>query len=254
MRAIAVLPARMGASRFPGKPMKKIHGIPMIGHCYYRTKMCKLFETYVATCDEEIGNYITSIGGQAVMTSHKHNRATDRTAEALQKIEKESGDVDIILMVQGDEPLIQPDSLEKLLTHFEDDSVDVVNIMSRIRSYEQFTDHNNVKVVANKLNDALYFSREPIPSPWKGYEKIPKYMQLGVIAFRKKSLLWFNQMPETELEQIESVDMNRFLENGMKIRMVPTDAVTIGVDTPEELAVCEKLMINDGILDRYKKL
>lgn len=253
MRAVAIIPARMSASRFPGKPMKKILGIPMIGHCYYRTNMCSLVETYVATCDEEIASYINSIGGECIFTSSSHNRATDRTAEALQKIEDKTGKVDIVLMVQGDEPLVNPKSLEQLITYFQDESINVVNIMSKIDDDEQFSDYNNVKVVVNKFKDALYFSREPIPSRWKKNENIPKYMQLGIIGFRKESLLWFNERPETELEQVESVDMNRFLENGIKIRMVLDESSTIGVDTPEELTFCEKLMKKDKLFDRYKK-
>ncbi len=252
MKAIAVLPARMGASRFPGKPMEKILGIPMIGHCYYRSKMCDSFETYVATCDEVIADYIKSIGGNVVMTSDKHNRATDRTAEALLKIEEEKGRTDVIVMLQGDEPLIQPDILEELLKSFDEKSVDVANIMNKITTKEQFHDYNNVKVVVNNFNNAMYFSREPIPSPWKGFDNIPKYNQVGVIAFRRESLLWFNEKPEAELEQIESIDMNRFLENGFNIRMVPTDAFTIGVDTKEELAECEKIMINDKTFSKYE--
>ena len=123
--------------------------------------------------------------------------------------------------------------------------------MSRLRTYEQFIDKNNVKVVVNQNNDALYYSREPIPSPWRGLENVPMYMQTGIIAFRRDVLLRFNRMAETRLEQIESVDMNRVLETGGRIRMVLTEAITIGVDTPQELKDAEELMNADPTMAKY---
>lgn len=256
MNAIAILPARMGASRFPGKPMATLLGMPMIGHCYHRTRIAPgVTRTYVATCDEEIKTYVESIGGEAIMTSTAHTRATTRTAEAMEIIEKQSGaSADIVIMVQGDEPLIQPETIAETVRHFADPSVKIVNIMSRLRTLEQFTDRNNVKVVVDRNGDALYFSREAIPSPWKGIEGVPMYMQVGVIAFRRDTLLEFNRASETRLEQIESVDMNRVLETGGKIRMALTEAVTIGVDTPAELKQAEELMRNDPITRQYLSL
>lgn len=253
MKAIAILPARMGASRFPGKPLHKILNVPMIGHCYFRTCMVPgLEETYVATCDQEIADYIFSIGGKVVMTSPTHNRASDRTAEAMAKIEAETGGaVDVVIMVQGDEPLILPETIAETLSYFDNPKVEIVNIMSRLRTREQFEDRNNVKVVVSQRMDALYFSREPIPSPWKGIEHVPMYMQVGVIAFRRNELLRFNSMPETPLEKIESVDMNRVLETGGRIRMVLTEAITIGVDTPQEADEVARLMLNDPLFAKY---
>jgi 3-deoxy-manno-octulosonate cytidylyltransferase (CMP-KDO synthetase) len=211
-------------------------------------------ETYVATCDKEIADYVTSIGGKAIMTSHSHNRATDRTAEAMFKIEAETGErVDVVIMVQGDEPLILPETIGETLPHFSDTAVEIVNIMSRLRTREQFEDKNNVKVVVSQKNDALYFSREPIPSPWRGVDQVPMYMQVGVIAFRRDVIIRFNSMPETILEKIESVDMNRILETGGRIRMVLTEAVTIGVDTPQEADEVGRLMHGDALLAKYPK-
>jgi len=256
MNIIGVIPARMGSTRFPGKPMKKIHGMPMIGHCYHRTAMALGVDaTYVATCDIEIAEYINSIGGRAIMTSNTHTRATTRTAEALEKIEQETDEkVDIVVMVQGDEPLILPETIREVTPEFKDKSVNIVNIMSRLTTEESFKDVNNVKVVIANNNDALYYSREPIPSPWKGWEDIPRYMQTGIIAFRRDILIAFNAMKETQLEQIESIDMNRVLETGGKIRMVLTEATTIGVDVLEELNEVEKILVGDKIMGAYIQL
>jgi len=256
MRSIGIIPARLDASRFPRKPLAKIHGMPMIGHCYHRTKLALGKDsTYVATCDEEIADYIRELGGQVIMTSASHTRATTRTAEALELIEKEKKvKIDIVVMVQGDEPLINPRSIREMLPFFENHDIDIVNIMSKIESYNQFLDKNNVKVVVDNNLDALYFSREPIPSPWKGIENIPIYMQTGIIAFRKDILLSFNNTKESSLEIAESIDMNRVLENSGTIRMLATDLITIGVDTPQELIDAEDIMRNDEIMHLYLTL
>lgn len=253
MKAIGIIPARLGATRYPNKPMALLHGMPMVGHCYHRTRLALgLAATYVATCDEEIAGYVRSIAGSAVMTSISHTRATTRTAEAMEHIEAATGErADVVVMVQGDEPLILPETIAETLDHFSDPTVEIVNIMSRLRTYEQFVDKNNVKVVVNHNNDALYYSREPIPSPWRGLEDVPMYMQTGIIAFRRDVLLRFNRMAETRLEQIESVDMNRVLETGGRIRMVLTESITIGVDTPQELKDAEELMNGDPTLAQY---
>lgn len=255
MKVIGIIPARLNASRFPGKPMAKINGMPMVEHCYHRTSLASgISSAFVATCDNEIAEHINAIGGNFVMTSTKHTRATTRTAEAMEIIEEKLNQkTDIVVMVQGDEPLIKPETIEKTLSHFKDPSVEIVNIMSRLDNYEDFVDKNNVKVVVDCKSDALYFSREPIPSPWKGIENLSMYMQTGIIAFRREALFKFNRMNETVLEQVESVDMNRVIEMGGSIRMVATEFKTIGVDTPKELKDTENLMKNDSTLKRYLK-
>ena len=255
MKAIAIIPARMNSSRFPGKPMAKIHGIPMIGHCFYRVKMCiDIKEVYVATCDDEIFNYIESIGGNAIMTSNTHERASDRTAEAMIKIEKVTGEVtDIVVMVQGDEPMITPEMISDALGPFENnDSIKVVNLMSNMKSIEEFEDPNEVKVVVDNESNAVYFSREPIPSRKKGYSSVPMLKQVCVIPFKRDYLLKFNEMDETELERIESVDMMRIIENGEKVHMVLNNTSTYSVDTEEDKANVEGLMSGDSLLTKYK--
>jgi len=233
--------------------MKKIHGMPMVGHCYKRTELApNIQKTFVATCDEEIVNYIKSIGGEAVITSSEHKRATSRTAEALEKIEIQLSErFDVIVMVQGDEPMITPETISETVLLFKDSEIDVVNVMSKISTKQEFNDKNNVKVVVDKNNNSLYFSREPIPSQWKGWQNLPRYMQTGIIAFRREALINFNSMEESPLEQIESVDMNRILEMGGKIKMILSKQITIGVDVQNELDKVEKYLRDDPVMPRY---
>jgi 3-deoxy-manno-octulosonate cytidylyltransferase (CMP-KDO synthetase) len=255
MKSVAIIPARMGSSRFPGKPMKKIHGIPMIGHCYLRAMMCKeLFDTYVATCDQEIFDYIKSINGKVIMTSTSHEMASDRAAEAMIKIEKEiNSKIDIVIMVQGDEPMLTPQMIsEALKPIITDSSVNVVNLMANMKTTKEFEDPNEVKVVVDNLSNALYFSREPIPSKKKFSSEIPMLKQVCIIPFRRGYLLKFNSMKRTNLEIIESIDMMRLLENGEKVRMVMTDSLSYSVDTPEDLINTQKAMENDPIMLLYK--
>ena len=253
MKAVAIIPARMGSSRFPGKPMAKILGMPMVGHCYFRTRMCvELKGTYVATCDRAIFDYVQAIGGQAVMTSDKHDRASDRAAEAMLKIEKKTGEsIDIVVMVQGDEPMITPEMITESLKPFELADVNVVNLMAPIYKDTEFNDPNEVKVVVNKQNEAMYFSREPIPSKRKGEIDGPMLKQVCIIPFRRDYLIKFNQMEETTLERIESVDMLRVLENGDTVQMVMTEKETYSVDTEEELNSVALKMKSDDLLARY---
>ena len=233
--------------------MALILGMPMIGHCYHRTRLAPgISEVYVATCDQIIADYIESIGGKVVMTSRLHDRASTRTAEALEILEEDlSEKVDVVVMVQGDEPIIAPSVVGETLVHFNEEKVKIVNIMSEIMSKDVFFDKNNVKVVVDCNNDALYFSREPIPSPWKGWEQLPRFMQTGIIAFRRDALVDFNSMSETALERHESIDMNRILESGGSIRMVATSDFTIGVDTQEELSLAEEFLRKDKSIERY---
>ena len=253
---IAIIPARMGSSRFPGKPMAKIHGIPMVGHVYFRTKMCSLLsKTYVATCDQEIYDYILSVGGEAVMTSDTHERCSDRTAEAMLKVESATGrKVDIVVMVQGDEPMVAPVMIEAAVNPMLGDStIQVVNLMARMTTVEEFEDPNEVKVVVDLQDRALYFSREPIPSRRKGFKDVPMLKQVCIIPFRRDYLLKFNSLPETQLERIESVDMMRVIEHGERVHMVMTDVETLSVDTPEDLERVVDLMKEDALINEYKE-
>jgi 3-deoxy-manno-octulosonate cytidylyltransferase (CMP-KDO synthetase) len=254
MNNICIIPARMGSSRFPGKPMEKIHGMPMIGHVYHRSKMCSLFsEVYIATCDQIIFDYILSIGGRAVMTNNTHERCSSRTEEALLKIEKETGkNVDIVVMVQGDEPMITPEMLNEAIQPMQkDSSIQVLNLMGELKTRDEHNDPNEVKVVVDLESNALYFSREPIPSWKKGAKHVPMLKQVCIIPFRRDFLIKFEEIDPTPLEIVESVDMMRVLEHGYNVRMVMTQATSYAVDTREDLLMVENCMKNDLLMQKY---
>jgi 3-deoxy-manno-octulosonate cytidylyltransferase (CMP-KDO synthetase) len=254
MNMIAVIPARMASSLFPDKPMAKILGMPMIGHVYSRSRMCPcLSDVWVATCDQEIVDYVESIGGKAVMTADTHQRASDRSAEALLKIERITGKaIDYVAMIQGDEPMLNPQMVDDLVAPLADNpGLPVVNLMERINSPEDFANPNVVKVVVDQEGFALYFSREPIPSRKKYEGEIPMWKQLGIILFSRNALLDYTRMNPTSLEIIESVDMNRFLEHGIKIKMIPTVHKSIGVDVPADIDIVEPQMRQDALLGKY---
>lgn len=248
MKIIGIIPARMASVRFPGKPLAEINGIPMIGHVYKRSKMTKVLdEVYVATCDEEIFNYVVSINGKAIMTSDTHQRASDRTAEALNIIEKTNNEIiDIIVMLQGDEPMIVPEMIESAVEALKsDNTIDAVNLMAEIKTVEEWEDPNAVKVVVDNNNNALYFSREPIPSKKKYNGKITAYKQVCIIPFTGEGLKSYLSLEETTLEKVESIDMNRILENGGKVKMVHTEHNTYAVDTKNDLLKVQKLMVDN---------
>lgn len=242
MNILALVPARMGSSRFPGKPMAPINGKPMIGHVFDRiANQNNLSLTAVATCDQVIFDYVVSMGGNAVMTGNHHVRASDRCAEALETLERRNKLVyDIVVMVQGDEPLVHPEMIrEALQPLLANPSVQVANLLGKITSREEFEDRNCIKVVCDLNGDAMYFSREPIPTRHNSSE-IPIGKQICVIPFRRNFLLEYTRMAPTPLEIAESIDMLRILEHGMRVRMVPTQHKTYSVDTPEDLRSLEK--------------
>lgn len=254
MKILGIIPARMASTRFPNKPMAQIMGMPMIEHCYLRSKMCSLLdEVYVATCDKEIYNYILSIGGKAVMTVDTHERASERSAEALLNIEKELNgkQFDIVVMIQGDEPLINPDMINEVVTPLITGKNIVSNLMATLLTEEERINPNNVKVVTDIDGYALYMSREPIPSKKKFNGNLPSFRQLGLIAFTHEALLKFVSLNTTPLEIIESVDMNRFLEHRVPIKMIITKFEADSVDTPDDLKRVEAKMQFDTIFQSY---
>lgn len=222
----------------------------MIGHVYERVSQNSLLTaTAVATCDDEIADYIRSIDGRVVMTGSHHERASDRCAEALEILEREQGlTYDIVVMVQGDEPMTDSEMISEAVNPMlEDPTIKVVNLLGKIESNDEFEDRNCIKVVTDLESNALYFSREPIPTRAK-VPNIPMTKQVCVIPFRRDFLLEYTRMAPTPLEIAESVDMMRVLEHGMKVRMVPTRHNSRAVDTPDDLAMVEQLMA--GVVSR----
>ena len=255
MNIIGIIPARMASMRFPGKPLAKICGIPMAGHVYFRSKMSKVLQdVYIATCDKEIADYALSIGCKPIMTANTHERASDRAKEAVLKIELETGrKTDIVVMIQGDEPMLYPDMIEEsIMPMMNDNTVEIVNLMSVIKSRDEQNDPNVVKVVVNLINDAMYFSREPIPSRKKVKVEINNvYEQVPIIPFRRDFLIKYSELTPTPLEIIESVDMLRILEHGYSVKMVETKFETSSVDTPGDLKKVEGLMSKDKLFSQY---
>ncbi len=232
----------MGSTRFPGKPLATILGKPMIHHVYSNVSKCKLLtKVVVATCDQEIYDYIHNIGGDAIMTKNSHERASDRCAEALLKLEAINKiKYDIAVMVQGDEPMVHPEMITEAVTPMiKNEKIKVINLLGEIKSKEEFFDKNCIKVVCDKNNNALYFSRQPIPTLPKK-DKMKK--QVCIIPFKRDFLIEYTSLSPTSYEESESIDMLRILENGQSIKMVPTKYESFAVDTPSDLTKVEKLM------------
>jgi len=249
MKIIAIIPARMAATRFPGKPLANILGLPMIEHVRRRVSLCDVLdEVIVATCDEDIKDVVEKAGGKVVMTADCHERCTDRVAEAAASV-----DADVIINVQGDEPLVLPEMMVDATRPIKNSpEIAAVNLVTRIFDDEEFNNPNAPKVVTNRLGNLLYISREPIPSNKKATSMdYLKLKQLGIIAFRSDFLHTFTKLAPTPLEQTESVDMMRAVEHGYQVRIVETKGLMIGVDVPEDIDLAEAALVSDSLLDKY---
>lgn len=242
-RVVAMIPARMEASRFPGKPLCSIAGLSMIEHVRRRVALSEVVDdVVVATCNPEIVDEVVRHGGRAVMTRNDHERCTDRIAEAAH-----DADLDIVIIIQGDEPTFLPDVLSELVAPMQrDPSICCTNLLSVIADPEDLADEDIVKAVVDRAGDVMYFSRAPIP-----YVRVksdpPMYRQTGVSAFRKDFLMAFTNLPPTPLEIAESVDFLRIIEHGRKIRAVIYDRHTAGVDRPDDVPVVEAILRNDPV-------
>ena len=250
MKTAAIIPARMGSSRFPGKPLAHILGRPMIEHVYHRTVLCRtLDDVYVATCDREIFESVEAFGGKAIMTASTHERASDRVAEAAADL-----DCDVVVMIQGDEPMTHPQMIEDSLKPFlgGDPQVTCVNLTARIKNQQEFEDPNTIKVVMDREGFALYMSREPVPTRQiQDFEEIPAFKQVCIIPFTAAALQEFSRLSPTPLEIAESVDMMRFIEHGRRVKMVETSFSTHAVDTPADLEYVEGLLHKDPLTRQY---
>jgi len=236
-----MIPARFEASRFPGKLMEDLNGKTVITRTYEAALNTNLFdEVYVVTDSELINNEILANNGKSIMSTKEHECGSDRIAEAVMNM-----DVDIVVNVQGDEPLIDEESLRKLLDVFNNDpekTIDLASLKTPMMDSDEISNPNNVKVITNKDNLALYFSRFPLPYPRETTSGVTYFKHIGVYAFRKEALIDFYHLPILELEASEKIECIRYLEYGKSIKMVETNFKGIGIDTPEDLVKARELM------------
>ena len=234
----AFIPARYAATRFPAKLMQALGAKTVIRHTYDNTLATGLFdEVYVVTDSEIIFNEITSHGGKALMSKKEHESGSDRIAEAIEHLA-----IDIVVNVQGDEPFVKKESLEKLIAVFKDDKVQVASLMQALTHTDLINDPNYVKVAVDKNMNALFFSRSVIPYPRNKEIAITYYEHIGVYAFKKQALLDFTNWPISPLEAAEKIECLRYLENGVSIKMLVTSYMGIEIDTPEDLIKAAALL------------
>jgi 3-deoxy-D-manno-octulosonate cytidylyltransferase len=232
MKIVALIPARYAATRFPFKLMQKISDKSVIVHTYQNTIATGFFdEVAVVTDSEIIFEEIAKAGGKAIMSKYVHESGSDRIAEAILDME-----ADVVINVQGDEPFIDALSLKKLIEAFNDIHVNVASVMKKFTNQANVTDVNYVKVVVDKNNNALFFSRSPIPFHREKSLEAVYFEHIGVYAFRKEMLLQFTKWEMTPLESIEKIECLRYLENGVSIKMVLTEHTGVKIDVPGDLA------------------
>ncbi|QFZ55600.1 3-deoxy-manno-octulosonate cytidylyltransferase [Oceanihabitans sp. IOP_32] len=240
MKIISMIPARYGASRFPAKLMQDLGGKTVILRTYEATVATNLFDdVFVVTDSDIIYKEIVNHGGKAIMSVKEHDCGSDRIAEAVEDM-----DIDIVINVQGDEPFTDKASLKKLIEVFKDDdkkNIDLASLMVHITDEEEINNPNTVKVIVDKTNFALYFSRSVIPYPREKNVGVKYFKHKGVYAFRKQAILDFYKLPMLPLEASEKIECIRYLEYGKRIKMVETNVEGVEIDTPEDLERANKL-------------
>ena len=240
MIKIAMIPARYAATRFPFKLMQPLGDKTVIRHTYDNTVATGLFDdVYVVTDHEIIFNEITKNGGKAIMSLRPHESGSDRIAEAVAAM-----DADVVLNVQGDEPFVKKEPLRKLLEAFNDEQVQVASLMKKFTDPSLVENPNYVKVVTDKNNDSLLFSRSVIPYRRDETIAVDHFEHIGVYAFRKQALIQFTLWPQAVMEQAEKLEQLRYLENGIRLRMIETSEVSVKIDVPEDLPVAEGYLKN----------
>ena len=246
MRVLVVIPARHASTRFPGKPLALLAGKPIVQWVWERTSTIEgITAAVVATDDERIVRCVEGFGGNAMMTSSSHRSGTDRCAEVMETLREKGEEFDIVINMQGDEPFVQPNQIENLISCFNQEETQIATLRTPIRSEEELFSPNNVKVVCSIDGKALYFSRYPLPymrgveyCEWHRRHKY--YKHVGIYAFRSETLRTLAKLPYGELEQCESLEQLRWLEQGFTIQLGMSDASNIGIDTPEDLREAEK--------------
>lgn len=241
MNVIAVIPARYASTRFHAKLMQDLGGKSVILRTYHAALETNLFkDVFVVTDSDIIFNEVISNGGKAIMSIKEHESGSDRIAEAVENM-----NVDIVVNVQGDEPFIDKNSLEAVINVFKQDAnntIDLASLMREIKNLETINNPNNVKVVVDYNNFALYFSRSPIPYPREVNVGVRYFQHIGIYAFRKSALIDFYNLPIKPLEASEKLEQLRYLEYGKRIKMVETNHVSIGIDTLEDLEKARKML------------
>lgn len=254
MKIVGIVPARMGSSRFPGKPLYPICGMPMVEHVFRRAALYPHWDgLYLATCDREIAALGEKYNWPALMTSDRHTRALDRVAEAAEKCGQELEESDVVVCVQGDEPMLHPDMIAAAVRPLQEDpSVPCTVLATEIIEAEQFYNPDIVKIICDMKGDVLYTSRAPVPyckqfAPSLGARRIH-----GIFAFRMGFLRVFNSLPESPLELLESCDSNRIPDNGYRQRMAPYPfSASYSVDSPTDIALVESSMLKDPLWGKY---
>lgn len=242
-KIIAIIPSRYGSSRFPGKPLAKILDKPMVQWVYERvTKINEIEKAYVATDDQRIYDAVLDFGGNAIMTSDKHESGSDRVNEAIASLD----DIpDIVLNIQGDEPMIRADMIESLIRAFDDESVCMATLKKKILLKEEIENPNIAKVITNNVDDAVYFSRSIIPYDRDGLTNTSYFKHIGIYAYTTDFLRIFSSLGTSFLERTEQLEQLRAIENGYKIRVVETEHQSIGVDLPNHIKIIEKELLNE---------
>ena len=244
MKSICVIPARYSSTRLPGKPLKDICGVPMICRVWQRaSQAASVAEVIVATDDERILQAVEKFSGRAMMTRADHKTGTDRLAEVAEKFP----DADVVVNVQGDEPLIEPGLIDELVAEFAaDKNLQMATVATELTDADEMNNPNNVKVVVDSNSNALYFSRSLIPYP-RNVGKSPVFKHIGIYAYRRNFLLAYAKMNPTPLEQSESLEQLRALENGFKIRVIKSACRFVGVDTEEDLKLVNKIYLEENL-------
>lgn len=252
-RVVAVIPARLASSRFPGKPLAHILDLPMIEHVRRRAQLAKgVDEVVVATCDQAIIDTVTDAGGKAVMTADTHERASERAAEAMRTVK-----ADVVAVVQGDEPALWPEAVAQVVQPLlEHDDLVCVSLLSPLESDADCANPNIVKAACDQCGQVIFFSRAAIPYYYRRTDEIcPVYRETGIRAFRADFLQAYSVLPQTPFERAESVDLLRVLEHGYRILGVLTNHATLGVDHPEDILLVERLIRTDPAQRRlYEKI
>ena len=254
MKIFGFVPARMAASRFPGKPLADIAGRPLLEHCYLRARLYDRWdELFITTCDEEIRAFAEDKDYPVIMTADTHTRALDRVAEAAEICAHDVAEDDIVVCVQGDEPLLGPDMIEAVIKPFDDDpDVEGTLLAVPITDEETFLNPDMVKLVHDLKGDVLFTSRAPIPYAEEFFPDIGAKRVGGIFGFRWSFLKWFTGLPESPLEIAEQCDSNRIYDNGRRPRIAPApERPYLSVDSPEDVARVEAVMKEDAYWGKY---